>query len=161
MSKIKIWGWNKKKRTMIRYIKPGDIFCFELSEQKYCFGRIIAKTIVGHIAEIFDYISSDTIIDTEIIEKSSRLMPLIILDSYTLFDYKISGDWRIIGHQENYTPNDVNGIYFSYGTGEECKKVDVFGNETSIPESDKNNYTWLAPQCNEYIKELVLKHLEN
>ncbi len=34
MSKIKIWGWNKKKRTMIRYIKPGDIFCFELSEQK-------------------------------------------------------------------------------------------------------------------------------
>ena len=80
MSNIKIWGWDKKKRTMLRFIKSGDIFCFELKNQQYCFGRIIAKTVVGHIAEIFDYISSDTFINAEIIEKSSRLMLLIVLD---------------------------------------------------------------------------------
>lgn len=26
---VKIWGWDKKKRTMLRFIKPGDIFCFQ------------------------------------------------------------------------------------------------------------------------------------
>ncbi len=160
MSTIKIWGWDKKKRTMLRFIKSGDIFCFELKSQQYCFGRIMAKTVVGHIAEIFDYISSDTFMNAEIIEKSSRLMPLIVLDSYTLFDNKRSGDWRIVGHQENYTPNDVEDIYFTYGLGSGCKKVDVFGNATPIHESDQEKYILLAPRCDEYIKELVLKTIE-
>ncbi|EOY6911602.1 phosphotriesterase, partial [Proteus mirabilis] len=25
MSDFKFWGWNKKPRTMLRYVKPGDI----------------------------------------------------------------------------------------------------------------------------------------
>ena len=157
MSNIKIWGWDKKKRTMLRFIKSGDIFCFELEKQKYCFGRIISDTFTGHIAEIFDYISSDTFINAEIIEKSSRLMPLIVLDSYTLFDNKRSGDWRIVGHQENYVPNDVENIYFTYGHRGGCRKMDVFGKETPIHESDQEKYILLSPRCDEYIKELVLK----
>ena len=160
MSNIKIWGWDKKKRTMLRFIKSGDIFCFELEKQKYCFGRIISDTFTGHIAEIFDYISSDTFINAEIIEKSSRLMPLIVLDSYTLFDNKRSGDWRIVGHQENYVPNDVENIYFTYGHGGGCRKMDVFGKETPIHESDQEKYILLSPRCDEYIKELVLKTIE-
>lgn len=50
MSNIKLWDWNKKKKTMIRYLKHGDIFCFQLDESRYCFGRLIAKTLVGYIA---------------------------------------------------------------------------------------------------------------
>ncbi len=160
MSNIKIWGWDKKKRTMLRFIKPGDIFCFELENQKYIFGRIISNTFTGHIAEIFNYISSDVYINAEIIEKSSRLIQLIVLDSYSLFDTKRSGDWRIIGHQENYVPSGVEDIYFTYGHGGGCRKVDVFGKETPIHESDKDKYILLAPRCDEYIKELVLKTIE-
>ncbi|EAA9895928.1 phosphotriesterase, partial [Salmonella enterica] len=26
---------------MLRFVKPGDIFCFKLDEDRYCFGRII------------------------------------------------------------------------------------------------------------------------
>ncbi|EAB7704566.1 phosphotriesterase, partial [Salmonella enterica] len=25
---------------MLRFVKPGDIFCFKLDEDRYCFGRI-------------------------------------------------------------------------------------------------------------------------
>ncbi|EKK8473443.1 phosphotriesterase, partial [Salmonella enterica] len=28
---------------MLRFVKPGDIFCFRLDEDRYCFGRIISK----------------------------------------------------------------------------------------------------------------------
>ncbi|EAA3827205.1 phosphotriesterase, partial [Salmonella enterica subsp. enterica serovar Hadar] len=24
---------------MLRFVKPGDIFCFKLDEDRYCFGR--------------------------------------------------------------------------------------------------------------------------
>ncbi|WP_408603357.1 Imm26 family immunity protein, partial [Salmonella enterica] len=41
MSDYKFWGWDKKPRTMLRFVKPGDIFCFKLDEDRYCFGRII------------------------------------------------------------------------------------------------------------------------
>ncbi|EAP4008886.1 phosphotriesterase, partial [Salmonella enterica] len=26
MSDYKFWGWDKKSRTMLRFVKPGDIF---------------------------------------------------------------------------------------------------------------------------------------
>ncbi|EAO4255974.1 phosphotriesterase, partial [Salmonella enterica] len=26
MSDYKFWGWDKKPRTMLRFVKPGDIF---------------------------------------------------------------------------------------------------------------------------------------
>ena len=32
---IKIWGWEKKPRTMLRYLKIGDIFCFQYDEHTY------------------------------------------------------------------------------------------------------------------------------
>lgn len=54
---IKFWGWDKKKRTMQRFVKNGNIFCFQLDDNRYCFGRIIAKLLVGHVAELFGFLS--------------------------------------------------------------------------------------------------------
>ncbi|EBD8041094.1 phosphotriesterase, partial [Salmonella enterica] len=34
MSDYKFWGWDKKSRTMLRFVKPGDIFCFKLDEDR-------------------------------------------------------------------------------------------------------------------------------
>ncbi|EAR8131262.1 phosphotriesterase, partial [Salmonella enterica] len=30
MSYFKVWDWDKKLRTMLRFVKLGDIFCFKL-----------------------------------------------------------------------------------------------------------------------------------
>ena len=38
---IKLWDWEKKPSTQMRYLKRGDIFCFVYDEHSYCFGRII------------------------------------------------------------------------------------------------------------------------
>lgn len=159
MLKLKMWGWDKKERTMLRYIKPGDIFCFRFNAQTYCFGRIISEALLGHISEIFDYTSSSPTISEKNLEEANRLLDLIILSSYVLFDKKSSGEWRIIGHQEDYVPNDVDGIYFTYGVGKSCKKVDVMGNETPIDESEKSNYFTLASRIDDHIKKLVASKL--
>lgn len=61
---IKIWGWEKKPRTMLRFLKIGGIFCFKYDDHTYCFGRIMAHVIV-HIVEIFDYVSDQPVITDE------------------------------------------------------------------------------------------------
>lgn len=160
MSRIKLHGWNKKVRTMLRFIKPGDIFCFKLDDGKYCFGRIISKIVTGHVAEIFDYISSIPEISEEEILNSKRLVEPIILDSYTLFDKKLEGEWRIIGSQNDYIPKDVSNIYFSYGVANSCKKVDIYDNETSITELESKGMPRLSPRSDLYIRELVTNALD-
>lgn len=59
-----------------------------------------------------------------------------MLDSYSLFDIKRVGEWRIIGREVDYEPTNVENVYFTYGEGLTCKKVDVFGNEISISENE-------------------------
>ena len=97
MNDFKFWGWDKKPRTMLRFIKPGDIFCVKLNDKKYIFGRIISKIFFGRVAEIFNYVSSTPEIKVEYIDSSKRMFAPILLDSYTLFDRKTEkeADWRI------------------------------------------------------------------
>lgn len=161
MSHIKIWGWKKKPRTMLRYIKAGDIFSFQYNEQQYCFGRIISEITTGHVVEIFNYISEYPIINEYDIEKSSRLIDVFIIDSYGLFDRKYKGDWRIIGHQENYIPSNVENVYFTYGIDKWCKKIDIYGNETSIPKEEQSKYIKISPKGDESVKKMVQAKIGN
>ena len=39
---------------MLRFIKPGNLLCFELDDGRFVFRRIMAKGIVRHIAKISD-----------------------------------------------------------------------------------------------------------
>ncbi|PIT13724.1 immunity 26/phosphotriesterase HocA family protein [Snodgrassella alvi] len=157
MSDFKLWGWDKKPRTMLRFIKAGDIFCFKLDEQRYCFGRIIIKFMVGHIAELFDNISNSPDISEAEIKQARRLIESVILDSYSLFDRKIEkgSDWRIIGHQQNYLPTDMDGVYFIYGVEQWCKKVDIWGNEIPISEQEAESLPRVSPFGDYNIKELL------
>jgi hypothetical protein len=88
MDNFKIWGWEKKKRTMIRFIKPGDIFCFQFNETVCCFGRILTRLKYGTIAEVFDYISNTPEITHADIAGSGRMFHPVNLDVYSLFDRK-------------------------------------------------------------------------
>lgn len=156
MQEIKLWGWEKKRRTLFRFIKPGDIFCFQLKEKLYGFGRIISPAIMGHFVEIFVYVSENPVIRIENINKSCRLMQVMQISTYMIFDCKEDeGDWRIIGHQEHFVPKDVDGVYFTYGVGSGCKKVDVFGNEWPIKEEEQSNYLELCSYHDCHIKKMV------
>lgn len=124
MSDYKFWGWDKKPRTMLRFVKPGDIFCFKLDEDRYCFGRIITLMTVGHLSELFD-----------IIKKSPGITEL-----------EISNARRIIEHQVNYNPKNLDGIYFALGIGDSCKKKDCYGNDFLISESDWKTLPKLSPK---------------
>ncbi|MCI8539564.1 MAG: hypothetical protein HFF18_13065 [Oscillospiraceae bacterium] len=87
---------------MLRYIKIGEIFCFKFDDHTYQFGRIMAK-VIFYIGEIFDYASNQPVIREEDIRSARRLI-VIPLDAYSLFGRRTEGEWRIISHQENYTP---------------------------------------------------------
>lgn len=155
MNDFKIWGWDKKPRTMLRYIKAGDIFCFKLNNQNYCFGRIVIKFIVGHIAEIFDIISNSPDLSEAKIRNAHRMIDPVILDSYLLFDRKFEGDWRIIGHQQNYSPNNMQNVYFTYGIEPWFKKVDIWQNETLISEKEAESLPRVSPLNDYHIKQLM------
>lgn len=145
---------------MLRFIKPGDIFGFHYNEETYCFGRIMTKIITGHVVEIFDFMSSEPVINEEELNKSSRLMQVIIVDSYGLFDRKSEGDWRIIGHEDDYIPQDVENIYFTYGVAASCKRMDIFSqNVTSIKQSEKLKYIEVSPKGDMFIKKSVAEQL--
>lgn len=124
MSDYKFWGWDKKPRTMLRFVKPGDIFCFKLDEDRYCFGRSITLMTVGHLSELFD-----------IIKKSPGITEL-----------EISNARRIIEHQVNYNPKNLDGIYFALGIGDSCKKKDCYGNDFLISESEWKTLPKLSPK---------------
>ncbi|ECZ2831794.1 phosphotriesterase [Salmonella enterica] len=109
---------------MLRFVKPGDIFCFKLDEDRYCFGRIITLMTVGHLSELFD-----------IIKKSPGITEL-----------EISNARRIIEHQVNYNPKNLDGIYFVLGIGDSCKKKDCYGNDFLISESEWKTLPKLSPK---------------
>lgn len=155
MNDFKFWGWDKKPRTMLRFVKPGDIFCFKLEEDRFCFGRIITLMTVGHLSELFDIVKSFPEITESEINSAKRFIEPIILDTYSLFDKKleIGSDWRIIGHQENYIPRNIDNIYFAFGVGESCKKKDCYGNVFSISENEWERLPKLSPKGDFDIKK--------
>ncbi len=159
-SKIQIWGWDKKPRTMRRYLKRGDIFCFRYDDSRYCFGRIIERDETSFcIIEIFDYVSDKPEISAEQIEKAKRLISPDTIDSYCLFDKKMDGEWRIIGHHKDYRAVDYDDIYLTFGIGNDWKKKDLYGNITKIPPEERHKY--ILHRCNTdyYVKERLIPYL--
>ena len=160
MNELTIWEWSKKKRTMLRYINAGDIFCFQYNENVYCFGRIISRLKIGTPAEIFNYVSNTPTISKENIENAGRMFHPINLDIYTLFDRKFMGEWRIIGRDEEYKPTNIEDVFFTFGVAP-CKKIDVYGNETIISEAEAEKIPRFSFLNDTHIKGLVKIKLDN
>lgn len=155
---IKIWGWEKKPRTMIRYIKIGDIFCFKFDDHTYRFGRIAAKEIF-HIGEILDYVSDRPVITEEDIRGAEWLV-VTPLDTYSLFDRRTEGEWRIIGHQEDYIPKHMEDVWFSWGIASGCRKSDVYGHTVFISEQEWKALPPLSPGGDYNVKHEIMKKLK-
>lgn len=153
---LEIWGWDKKPRTMLRALEAGQIFCFKYDEKKFCFGRLMTKCCVGHIAEFFNYISDAPAITAEILSSCKRVSVQII-DSYSLFDRKTEGEWRIIGKRGNYIPSDVADIKFYMGIGSDLRIVDYFDHETKASAEEAKKYPPLSPHGDYQIKTELSK----
>ncbi len=138
---IKLWDWDKKPRTMKRYLGRGDIFCFVYDDNRFCFGRIIEinlDRLSFCVAEIFDHISETPTIDEQTIVNAGRIIPPININACVLFDQKLmGGDWRIIGHQDDYLAPDYDELYIGRGQEGDWKKADLRG---VITEASKEEY---------------------
>lgn len=155
--KIKKYKWENKKRTMLRYINPGDIFCFEILNNLYGFGRILSEVSIGHCAEIYDFFSAEPVLDTN--KVMNTLIDVIILDAYSLFDKKLSGDWRIIGKQVDYIPNKNKNAFFTYGYGP-CFKVDMWKNTIEINCEEAKKLPRYTSKVDLHVKEIIIPILK-
>ncbi len=82
----------------------------------------------------------------------------VVLDSYSLFDKKLVGDWRIVAHQDAFVPKDVAGVFFTYGAGPTRKRVDVFDREDEIPASAAEKLPPYTPLRDSQVKGEFFSH---
>lgn len=159
MTKMKVLGWDKRPRTMLRHIKPGDLFAFSLGDGKFGLGRIVSKISVGHIAEVFDVVANSPDVHDFDVNTACRAMPPVILDSYSLFDKKSEGDWRIIAHDEGFVPSNMENVFFTYGAAAgSCRKVDYLDRETAISKAESDKLPDYSPEGELRIKRELLKN---
>lgn len=130
---------------MLRHIKPGDVFAFLLGTNRYGFGRIISIVTLGHVAEFFDHVHDHPVVDSKELGQMKRLGKPVVLDSYSLFDRKVDVDWRIIGYQDDFVPEAIVNVFFVYGDGTGCRKVDVFGKESPVSAGEAQGLPFYAP----------------
>lgn len=152
MTKITLNPWDKKPRTALRSIKPGDIFMFRLGSDSFGIGRILSKVSIGHVAEFFEPILSIPDLGDNNVDTIQRRGQPLIIDSYSLFDRKLEGDWRIVGHEVGFEPKNVNGIYFIYGTDKNLKKVSIFDEESVVDEKSASTLEYYSPNGDIHIR---------
>ena len=122
---------------------PGDIFAFKIKDECFGFGRLISKVSVGMVAEIFDYISPHPIFDMT--KTDSWLIQPLVLDTYSLFERRLEGDWRIIAHTEPFVADSkYDNIKFIYGEPPNNLKAVSVDDKTQPISSDA------ARGCREY-----------
>lgn len=133
---LKFTPWAKKSRTMLRFVKPGDYFCFVVPDRGYGFGMIISDVTLGHSAKIYKKILSTPDITEE--DTHSEIAFYCILDSYLLFDKKRFGDWRIVAHSDEQITTDqyANAAHFCYGNTGNKRKVNLFGQEAKCTDDE-------------------------
>lgn len=168
MTDIKLWGWNKKPRTMLRYVKVGDIVCFEIdkSGSKFGYGQIIANLNSGHPFKGFNIVHNNANdITIEEFENAEKLGDVFVLDVYTTLDqkkYLQNGEWRVIGHKSNFRllNSDISSVFFQYGSTGMKKKVNLLDEETPISDEEASKLVSLGPVTGDQAKMWYLKYNE-
>ena len=166
MSKIKLWGWDKKPRTMLRYVRVGDIVCFEMDSSKsnYGYGQLIARLTGGFAFKGFNILhkSADDITIEEI-ENADKLGDIFVLDVYATLDYRKNlqnGEWRVIGHQEDFEliEDEINNIFFSYGGKGMKYRKNLLDDSISITDEEAENYVSSGPVTGDQAKMWYLRN---
>jgi hypothetical protein len=142
------------KRPKRQKVTPGDIFSFKLDDGRYCFGRVVSDVSIGVVAEIFDYFAEQPIFDYSMLGK--WLIPPTTLDSFTLLENGKQGEWRIIGHTQDYVPGEeFKSIRFVYGNPNDMKAVDIYNNKTPISSQEAKKFPSYSPLNDTHVKQLI------
>lgn len=165
MDKINLWSWNTKVRTMLRYIKVGDIVCFEIdaSKEEYGYGILIAKLPYGFVFRALNirHFKADNIKINEL-QNAKPFGKLFILDAYSTLDKKNTkdGEWRIIGNCEDYCLSkfDIDNVFFEFGVNGMKKKINLLGKETPITDNEAKNYELYSPVSGDEAKKWYIKY---
>ncbi|MDO4434008.1 MAG: Imm26 family immunity protein [Alysiella sp.] len=135
---------------MLRYIKIGDIVCFETDHtgKSFGYGQLIAQLETGgFVFKAMNIIhQSPNDITVEEIVHSDTLGKPCVLDVYSTLDRKKhinNGEWRIIGRENDFKikEEDLNTIYFIYGIGKGFwKKINLLNEVTPISDEEAEKY---------------------
>jgi hypothetical protein len=139
---------------------PGDIFAFKINEELFGFGRLVANVSIGMVAEIFHYFSKQPILDLS--KTNEWVIQPLILDTYSLFERKIEGDWRIIGHlDDNNLDEKFKDIKFVYGMPpKQLMAVSIDDSEQPISQQESASFRRYSP-CGDYdVKQLLQEIIE-
>lgn len=166
MSKIKLWSWDKKPRTMLRYIKAGDIVCFEIdsSGSKYGYGQLIARLTGGFAFKGLNVLHENPDdITTEEIKNAEKFGDFFVLDVYATLDHKKyiqNGEWRVIGHEKDFSllDSDLNSVFFQYGSRGMKKKVNLLDEEVLVSDEEASKFLSSGPISGDQAKMWYLKY---
>lgn len=166
MKNIKLWGWEKKPRTMLRSVKVGDIVCFEIdsSRSKFGYGQIIARLTGGFAFKGFDIThDSPDKITVEEIENAEQLSNIFVLDVYATLDHKKylqNGEWRVIGYEDDFklSDSDFKSVFFQYGSKGMKKRKDLLNQDVSVTDIEAENYISSGPVSGDQAKMWYLKY---
>jgi hypothetical protein len=136
---------------MLRFLLPGDRFAFEISPGRYGQGTLIAKVSVGHSVEVYPDSVSDPD-DMSAWDEGTYPTFFDVIDSYSLFDRRLEGNWQRIAtavpppHREVYRSTG-----FVYGTPGDRYHVDLLGQESAIGEEEFALFPAYRPAGNKAI----------
>lgn len=146
------------KRAKRQKAKPGDIFSYRLDDGRYGFGRILSLVSIGAIAEFFDYSASQPVFDYSRI--GTWLIPPLSINTHSLFEAPVEGEWRIIGHTADFTPGErYKDVRFVYG-GPDWTAVDVFGKNQSVSADVAARYPAYSSRRDRNVKNDIEKYLD-
>ncbi|WP_373565886.1 Imm26 family immunity protein [Microbulbifer okhotskensis] len=144
---------------MLRFIKAGDIFCFQHTEATFVFGRISGRSSIGHIVEIFNLAKEEPTITERELNIATRALAPFIIDSYSLFDRKTEGEWRIIGRIKGFEPQDIDNIFFVYGVEGLKRKIDFNDNDIAISDEEAEGVPRYSPRGHEQVIKALAANL--
>jgi len=139
--------------------KVGDIFCLEMQNGEFAFGRCLSKVSIGHMVEIFDYFSTEPKFKPSAVIE--RLFHPIVIDSWSVLRRRKSyreGNWNVIGFDEEFSPNPDEDTFFTYGTGPTRKKVNIFDKEWDISLEESLKYPYYSPRSNGALLEMIKEY---
>ena len=136
---------------MLRYINGGDFFCFELPDGKgYGCGRVVAKLSIGHAVEVYEGVEPLPQFSSGWFDKKVSFYEII--DSYSLFDRKKEGDWRILVTSCALSVDyDFDAAWFGYGTKGGRQKVNLAGSRFDCSEEEYASLPAFRPAGNKTI----------
>ncbi|NHZ97780.1 Imm26 family immunity protein [Massilia sp. CCM 8734] len=145
------------RRPKRQKARPGDVFAFQLDDGRWGFGRIVSDCTIGAVAEFFDYTAGQPVFDYGKI--NTWLIPPISISSHSLFEARIEGDWRIIGHTPDFAPDErYRDLRFVYGDPHWIA-VGVFGISESVSAKVAGRHSLYASRGDRNVKNEIKRYL--